>query len=183
MNNMIVVYTSETGFTQKYARWIGEELGCDAVKSAEITKEKLAQCDVIIYGGGFYAGQIKGLKKFKEMLGSENQNKLAVFATGATPVTFSETIEKALGQNFTEKERKMIPAFYFQSGLNYEKMSFKSKMMMKMFSSMMTKKKNKTEEEEVMAKNLSKSSDLCRREYILPLTNHVKTLRSADCNS
>lgn len=183
MNNVIVVYTSETGFSQKYARWIGEELGCDAVKSAEVTKEKLVKSDVIIYGGGFYAGQIKGLKKFKEILGTEDLNKLAVFATGATPGTFTETIEKALDQNFTEEERNMIPAFYFQSGLNYENMSFKSKMLMKMFSSMMAKKKDKTEEEEVMAKNLSKSSDLCRREYILPLTEHVKTLRSVDCNS
>lgn len=183
MSSVIVVYTSETGFSQRYAEWIAEELGCSAVKSAEITKEKLARFDVIVYGGGFYAGQIKGLKKIKEMLGTENLKKLAVFATGATPGTFTETIEKALDQNFTEEERNMISAFYFQSGLNYEKMSFKSKLMMKMFSSMMAKKKDKTEEEEVMSQNLSRSSDLCRREYILPLTEHVKTLRSVDCNS
>ena len=29
--NRIVVYTSKTGFTEKYAKWIAEELQCEAV--------------------------------------------------------------------------------------------------------------------------------------------------------
>lgn len=180
MNNVVVVYTSETGFTEKYARWIAEDLNCTAVKSSEIIKKQLMQCEIVIYGGGFYGGQIKGLKKFKEMLGKENLKKLIVFATGATPAEFTETVGKALEQNLTEEERKLVPAYYFQSGLNYEKMSFKSKMMMKVFTSMVAKKKDKTEEEKVMAEGMMTSSDLCRREWISPLVSYVQTLRSVD---
>lgn len=180
MNNVIIVYRSETGFTEKYAKWIAEELNCIAVKSSEITKERLLQSEIIIYGGGFYAGQIKGLKKFKETLGKENLKKLIVFATGATPAESTEIVGKALEQNFTKEERTMIPAYYFQSGLNYERMSLKSKIMMKMFASMMAKKKDKSEEEKIMAEGMMASSDLCRRECISPLVTYVQTLRSVD---
>lgn len=176
MSNIIVVYTSETGFTEKYAGWIAEELKCKAVKRTEISRDDLRNCDVIIYGGGMYAGQINGLKKMKQMVQGLNRKQMVVFSTGATPAEFKDTVKQALDQNFTEEEKNSIPAYYFQSGLNYEKMSFKSKMMMKMFASMMAKKKDKTEEEQVMAEGLKSSSDMCRREWIDPLVSCVRTL-------
>ena len=38
----IVVYTSKTGFTKKYAQWIAEDLGCEAKGLNEISGENLA---------------------------------------------------------------------------------------------------------------------------------------------
>lgn len=180
MNNTIVVYTSETGFTEKYACWIAEELKCKAVKRTETSKDELKKFDIIIYGGGICAGQINGLKKMKQMVQGMDHKQMVMFATGATPPDFTDTVKKALDQNFTEEEKKRIPAYYFQGGLNYERMSFKSKTLMKMFASMMAKKKDKTEEEKVMAEGLKCSSDMSRREWILPLVSYVRTLRSVD---
>lgn len=171
MNKAIVVYTSETGFTKKYAGWIAEALGCQSVRSSEVTKEKLKSYETVIYGGGFYAGQIKGLKKFRELVEKE---RLIVYATGATPAEQKEIVEKAIGQNLTEDDQKVIPVFYFQSGLDYNQMSFKYKMMMKAFCAMMSKKKDKTEEEKVMVKWIGSSFDESSPEYIQPLLEKVR---------
>lgn len=172
MSKRVVVYTSETGFTKIYAEWIAEALGCEAVDMKEWRQKKASDYQTLIYGGGFYAGQIKGLKKIKQQLREYPNVKLIVFGTGATPMEAKDTIKAAMIANFTEEEQKNIPAFYFQSGLNYEKMSMKYKVMMKMFSAMVGKKENKTEEEKAMADMLTHSYDNCRKEYIQELLEY-----------
>lgn len=172
MNRHVVVYTSETGFTKRYAGWIAEALGCEAMSMKEWKNKKASDYETVIYGGGFYAGQIKGLKKMKEQLKQYPGIKLVVFGTGATPMDAKGTIKSAMDGNFTEEEQKNIPAFYFQSGLNYEKMSMKYKIMMKMFTAIIGKKENKTEEEKKMADMLSHSFDYCNKTYIKELLEY-----------
>ena len=46
----IVVYQSETGFTKKYAEWIAEEFGCEAVPFKKTNATKLQGYDKVIYG-------------------------------------------------------------------------------------------------------------------------------------
>ena len=72
---------------------------------------------------------INGFKDLKNIVPSDN--KLILFMTGATPLDESETIQKAFDTNLTKDEQNKIPHFYAASKLNYEKMSFKHKMMMK----------------------------------------------------
>ena len=72
---------------------------------------------------------INGFKDLKNMVPSDK--KLILFMTGATPLDESDTIQKAFDTNLTKDEQNKILHFYATSGLNYEKMSFKHKMMMK----------------------------------------------------
>lgn len=134
MNQKVVVYTSETGFTKKYAGWIAEALGCSTMDAKEWKNHQPTEYNVVIYGGGFYAGSIKGLKKIKEQMKQYPEIKFVVFATGATPAEAKEMIAKAMDANLTPEEQKIIPVFYFQAGLNYDKMSFMSRMMIKIVS-------------------------------------------------
>ena len=172
MNKQVVVYTSETGFTQKYAMWIAEELGCEAINMKEWMRRKPSDYQTVIYGGGFYAGQIKGLKKMKNCLKQYPGIRLIVFGTGATPPEEKEMVKAAMDGNFTDEERGKIPAFYFQSGLNYENMSLKYKLMMKAFISMLKKKTDLTKEEKVMMGMLAHSYDFCKKENIRELINY-----------
>ena len=164
--NKVVVYTSETGFSKKYAGWIAEALKCEAVDIKEWKSRKPENYQTVIYGGGFYAGKIKGLKKIKEQMKNYPDLRLIVFGTGATPMEAEEIIKGAMDANFTAEEKKKIRTFYFQSGLNYEKMSLKYKIMMKMFTGMMNKKADKTEDEQMMAEMLAHSYDFSKKEYI-----------------
>ncbi len=58
----IVIYKSQTGFTQKYAEWIAEELKADIFDILQVNVEMLQNYDTIIYGGGLYAGGINCVK-------------------------------------------------------------------------------------------------------------------------
>lgn len=66
MSKTAVIYKSKTGFTRKYAQWIAEETGCDLFPYEQREKVDFSRYDTILYGGGFYAGTIGGLKWFKK---------------------------------------------------------------------------------------------------------------------
>jgi menaquinone-dependent protoporphyrinogen IX oxidase len=171
----IVIYKSKTGFTKQYAEWIAEEIGCKAVDLKSVTTDLLKQYNIIIYGGGITAGQIGGLKKFKTTMATFADKKFIVFATGATPVEVILKNDEFINANLTGEEKQKIPFFYCQSGINYEKMSFGGRLLMKMFSSMLAHSKNKTPEQEGMAQTISKSSDYSDKNFIEPLVNYVRS--------
>ena len=59
--NTIVIYKTKYGATKKYAQWISEELGCEAVDAKKITVDDILKYDTIVYGGGLYAEIINGV--------------------------------------------------------------------------------------------------------------------------
>lgn len=168
----IVVYNSKTGFTRKYAEWIAQELGCKAIS---VKQANYSDYDIILYGGWLMAGKVAGLDKLKS-----NQvvraKKLIIYATGMTGMGDVEAIEKIKNDNLTAAEQKDIPFFYFEGGVNYEKMGFLSKSMLKMVYKSLAKKQDRTVNETNMMKSLSSSTDHSDRAYINPLINYVKGL-------
>lgn len=44
----IVIYNSQTGFTKKYAEWISEATGCEAVEFKTASKMNLFEYDAIV---------------------------------------------------------------------------------------------------------------------------------------
>ncbi len=173
--SVIVIYNSKSGFTKKYADWIAEELNCNTMSFKDMSKNVLNQHSVVIFGSRLYAGRVEHLNKVKERFINTSTQKLIVFATGATPVSAENVIDKVWHDNFSEAEINYIPHFYFQSGLAYEKMSFIDKMLMKIFAKIMSKKKDKTEEENGFEQAIQTSFDISSREYILPLVDFIKT--------
>ena len=57
--------------------------------------------------------------------------------------------------------------------VDINKMSGKSKLMMKMFVKMLKAKKNKTEDEEIMIKMISDSYDISDKKYIEPIVEYI----------
>lgn len=169
----IVVYTSKTGFTETYGNWIAQELKCEAIRYKELNKDKLQGIDTIIYGGGIMAGRVAGLDKVKKADYIKGKN-LIVFATGGTSKDATEIINKMKKDNLSEDEQKKIPFYYFQGGINYEKMGFLSKTLLKAMAKSLEKKANRTNEETGMMEVLKKSNDNSNREYIKELVQYVE---------
>jgi menaquinone-dependent protoporphyrinogen IX oxidase len=170
----VVIYKSKTGFTKQYAQWISEALSCKAVDYKDRKKLDLQSFDLVIFGGRLIAGKIEGLQKIKQAMGNKIDS-LVVFATGATPNTVTEEIERVRQNNFGGDS---IPFFYMQSGLCYEKMGFFEKTMMKMFAKTLESKQDKTEVEKNLAAIILKSHDMSDKSYIEPLIDYVtKTYR------
>lgn len=168
----ILIYKSKTGFTEKYANWISEEINCKVVNISAIQKVDFNQYDLIIFGSRIHAGRIDGLDKIKKLnLG----NKLIIFATGATPKE-TNSIQEVWKNNLSKEELQVIKHFYIPAGLNYEKMGFLDKVMMKMASIMLAKKKDKNTEDIGMQNSIKKSYDISNKSKIKPLVDYIKSL-------
>lgn len=162
----VVIYNSQTGFTKRYAQWISEATGADCLELPNAKKKNLAAYDAIIYGGWACAGNISKLSWFKNNMGHWTDKKLIVFCVGASPIT-NPDVELFLKQK--KAELKKVNVFYCPGGLNYERMSAPSRLMMKLFQKKLDTKKNKTVAEHEMIKMLSKSYDISEQKYIEPI--------------
>jgi len=169
----IVIYNSQTGFTKRYAEWIAEAAGADCLELSAAKKKDLAAYDAIIFGGWACAGNISKLSWFKGNIDRWAGKKLIAFCVGASPIDNPE-IDIALKRNLNESEYKKVKIFYCPGGLNYEKMSTPSKLMMKMFVKTLKAKKDKTEAEEIMVKMISSSYDISDKKYIEPILQYLK---------
>lgn len=181
----VVVYTSKTGFTKKYAEWIAEELECDVRELKGLTAGRLSEYDCIIYGGGLMAGKVGGFDKVKllanlDSFGGDDvkdggERHFILFATGSTPQDMPGTVEKIEADNVCDGEA-VEKIFYFEGGLDYENMGFMGRSMIKMMRKTVLKKKDITEEEKWLMSRIEKSYDGTNRDYIKPLVEYVKEL-------
>ena len=99
--------------------------------------------------------------------------KLVAFCVGGSPMENPE-VEQALNHNFNEEEQKKVRVFYCPGGMNYEKMSSDSKLLMKMFVASLKAKKNPREEDKIMIKMISASYDISDKKYIEPIITYIK---------
>ncbi len=54
----IVIYKSKTGFTKRYAHWIGEALKCDVVDLKEFPMDTYKEYEYVIYGSRIHAVKV-----------------------------------------------------------------------------------------------------------------------------
>lgn len=174
--NKIIIYKSKTGFTKRYADWIGEVLKCDVVNYIDFPFETLEKYEYIIYGNRIHAGKVDGLKKIKQMIDKKPMIQLVAFSTGGTPNEATEIVDKIWSDSLSENELTTIPHFYMQAGLNYEKMKFSDRLIMKTLSEIMNKKKNKTEEEAGCENAIASSYDISSIKYIEPLIKYFENI-------
>lgn len=169
----IVIYNSQTGFTERYAKWIAEAAGARCLSLSEAKKRNLEKYDAIVFGSWACAGGISKLSWFKGNLDRWAGRKLIVFCVGASPMD-SPDIAPALRRTFAGSEWANVKAFYCPGGLNYEKMSLSSRLMMKMFLKTLEAKKDKTAADREMIRMISASYDISDRKYIRPILECLK---------
>ncbi|MBO5485878.1 MAG: flavodoxin [Eubacterium sp.] len=172
----IIVYSSQTGFTKRYADWLAEELGAEVITLAEAKKKNSQYFDDaegIIYGGWAMGGNIVNSKWFTQRIPGWKNKKLALFCVGASPNEIPD-VEIALHNALTDEERKYAKAFYCQGGIAYDKMKLPSKLAMKAFAAVVRNKKDATEQEKTMGEMISHSYDISDRKYILPIVEYFK---------
>lgn len=176
MKSILLIYRTDTGFTKKYIDWIAEKIPCKTVLLDDIGHLDLASFDVFIYGAGIHAGHIKGLKDFKKKVEALDKKKpVIVFATGGAPCT-EAIFSKIKANNFSPGEQRNIEFFYFQSGINYEKMSLLDKTIMKSYNKVLSLKNNKSDVEKGTSKAISSSYDNCNIESIIPMVEYVRKI-------
>lgn len=172
----LVVYTSQTGFTKKYAEWLGERMKADVLDLKDAQKKNTGFFDdyqAIVYGGWAVAGKLSKSKWYLGKAPSWKDKKLAVFCVGGSPNESPET-KVALENMLNDEQRKFIKAFYCQGGINYEKMSAGNRLTLKMFVGALKKKKNLSEKERTMVEMISSTYDISDKKYIEPIVEYLE---------
>ncbi len=165
----IVVYTSQTGFTKRYAQWIAEKTQADIFDLREVQKKDTAfleAYDAIIYAGWCMAGKVIKSRWFFDRAVNLKGKKLALVAVGASPNENPE-LDAAMAALLTEEQKEYIKVFYCQGGINYDRMKFPFKLMMKMYSSALKKSNDKKQREQ--GEFISKSYDVSDIKFIEPI--------------
>ena len=165
----IVVYTSQTGFTKRYAQWIAEKTQADIFDLREVQKKDIAfleTYDAIIYAGWCMAGKVIKSSWFFDRAANLKRKKLVLVAVGASPNENPE-LDAAMAALLTEEQKEYIKVFYCQGGINYDRMKLPFKLMMKMYSSALKKSNDKKQREQ--GEFISKSYDVCDFKFIEPI--------------
>lgn len=176
----VVIYKSQTGFTETYARWIAEELEADiypyAKASRELNVEKLRDYDVIIYGGSLHAVGISGADFIKSKLESLQGKTIIIFATGASPYR-EEVVTKVLNSNFSPEEQRLITFYYFRGGFDYTKLGFIDKLLMNLMKRSIRRKKegDRTPDEKGMLAAFENPVDFTNKESIQEIIDHIRS--------
>lgn len=136
--NTVVVYISKTGYTEAYAKKIGEVLSCPIKSLKEVTTQQLSSYDRVIYGGWIMAGRISGYDKIAAM----SPKNPVIFAVGMTKPS-EELTEKIKADN----NLGSMPFFYFPGGYRPKKLNFLYRGMLGMIRKSIEKKPDKTEDD------------------------------------
>lgn len=165
-----IIYSSKSGFTEKYAQWIAQETTGDLIALRDLSEKCLNGYDKLVYGGGLYAGGVNGLKKFKALTAHLPKEKLIYFATGATPAREGVALELVNG-NFSEGEREGLQFFYFRGGFDYSLLGIVDKLLMNVMKLMIRRKKasERTPDESGMLAAYDHPVDFCDFKQIEPL--------------
>ena len=172
-SNVILIYNSKTGFTQRYAEWIGKELGCPACPLKD-APAGLSQYSAVVFGSRLHAGVFDGWKKARKLLARRGAKKLVVFATGAMPNEAEEQIQAMWKQNLTREEQNSIPHFYLQAGMCLEKLGSVDRAMLNVAAWFMGRKKNKSAEAAAFVDAIGKSYDISDEKYIQPVVSCLR---------
>ena len=165
----VVVYTSQTGFTKRYADWISEKANADIFELKEAQKKETSffdAYDAVIYAGWCMAGKVVKSNWFFDKAGSLKGKKLAIVAVGASP-NENPQVDVAMAALLTDEQKQYIKVFYCQGGINYDKMKLPSKLAMKMFAASLKKSKDPKQREQ--GEFIDHSYDVSDIKFIEPI--------------
>lgn len=171
----LIIYTSQTGFTKRYAHWLADRVSGDLLDLKDAQKKGLDyfdSYDAICYGGWAMAEKIVKSKWFLEKAENWKKKRLAMFCVGGTP-NGEPQADALLHNALTDAQREYIKVFYCQGGMNYEKMSAPTRITMKMFVSAVRNKKDATEEQKEMFERMASSYDISDIKYIEPIADYL----------
>lgn len=172
--NSIVIYKSKYGSTESYAKWIADELGCEAVDAKNIKINDLEKYDTIVYGGGLYAEMIAGITIISKNLDKLKDKKIAVFTTGLTPLDCREYYDKmVVSKNFKDGLPQNVKIFNFMGKMILEELTPVHKAAIVTLKKIMSAKKNPTEMEKLLIDLCDNSGDFSDKNAIKELVEYI----------
>ena len=158
--NTLIIYGSRYGTTKRYAEKFAEMTHFPVIGYEDI--KTLADYERIIYFGALYASGIKGLKSTVKKLSPNT--KLIVVTVGLADVSDKENIKNiknSVRKQVAEHLLKSLSVFHLRGGIDYGKLNFKHKIMMKMVYHSIKNKPTEslTQEDKAFIETYNKKAD------------------------
>lgn len=179
MGDTLVVYASKYGYTEKYAEWIAEELNADVLRTNQVKNQDLKKYSTIVFGGGLYAGSVNGIDVIVKNIESIRDKKVIIFTCGVAKPDNPENVH-AIKAGIEKKLEKIkfydFKIYNLQGGMDFEKLNFIDKTMIKVFIKMLKKKDSASlrEEDKELIKNFESKTNYCSKESIIPILEEVR---------
>lgn len=142
----IVIYGSKYGTTETYAKELASRLAFDCKQYSDLKKVDMEQYEIVIYGGGLYAGGVLGLKEALANCNNFQGKRFVLFTVGLSDVTKPETISSIRKSVTAQLPMELLQEdnlFCLRGGIDYGKLTLGHKGMMKI---LYTKAKSMPEE-------------------------------------
>lgn len=128
--NSLIIYGSKYGATKRYAEKFAEMTHLPLINFENV--KTLAKYEQIIYFGALYASGIKGLKRSIKKMPSNV--RLIIVTVGLSDPNNKENINKInsyIKKQVPEQFLKNSTTFHLRGGIDYSKLGFMHKVMMK----------------------------------------------------
>lgn len=162
MKTKAIIYTSNTGYTARYAQMLGEKTGLPVydLKAAKT----LSKGTEVVYLGWLMAGKVKGYAKAARRFSVQILVGVGLGDTGAQ-------IESVRAAN---RLPVTMPLFTLQGGMDHAKLRGVYRSMIDMLTKFMAKKKDRTADEEAMLALLQKGGDYVSEEHLSALLTFIE---------
>ena len=170
MSSIAVIYKSKYGTTKQYAEWIAEALNAELLEASAVKPARLSAFDVVVYGGGLYAGGVDGVK----LVTNNPCKQLVVFTVGlADPLTTDYT--EIINKNFTKELLSKTKVFHLRGGIDYKKLNLIHKGMIGMLYKLAKRKpeSERNEEDKQFLETYGTKVDFMDKNTINPLIDYV----------
>lgn len=131
--NSIILYGSCYGTSMRYAQSLAEQTGLRCVSYDQAPS--LRDYDRLFYVGGLYAGGVWGLSAALKKLPADSHTELILLTVGlADPEDPKnrENIKASVQKQIPDRIFQRTQIFYLRGGIDYQKLNFKHRTMMKM---------------------------------------------------
>ena len=129
----IIIYGSKYGSTKKYAEELSRKTDIKAVSFEDV--REINDYDNIIYLGGVYAGVVSGMAKTLRKLHDAANKTIILVTVGLADPTDEKNIENLRNNIKTQISKEIYDKakiFHLRGGIDYSKLSFAHKTMMKL---------------------------------------------------
>lgn len=150
-----IVYTSNTGYTARYAEMLADKTGLNAFPIADAAKN-LAKGTTVIYLGWLMAGTVKDYKK-----ASKRYKIAAVCGVG-----LSDTGSQINEVRTANKLPDGIPLFTIQGGMDRSRLRGINKFMINFLVKMLKEKKDRSGDESAMLALIEKGGSYVREKNL-----------------
>lgn len=173
-----VVYCSQTGFTERYARWLAESLETRAVPFDERASSSVAAAETLVFLSWFHAGGLKGARWLRDLMDERPERRYVVVGVGAYPMPSDEwprsETDAAFDQAFPQDRYPRLARFYCQGGFDFDRLCALDKLAMRAFFRMQAGAARTDPRVAFALDAMREGFDGTRREYLQPVLEHLR---------